>query len=88
VFAILAVCVVLALCFGIGWFHLRGASPAVAAAAWFAYPPYEFWIQSRCTGECNIRVDLLLIAPVLLIVSVLAVISLVRSRRQKKHSGS
>ena len=51
--------------------------------AWLAYPPYEFWIQSRCTGECNIRVDLVLIAPFLLAVSILATISLVRRNRGK-----
>jgi hypothetical protein len=87
VFTILAACVLLALCFGVAWFHNRGASPAIAAVAWLAYPPYEYWIQSRCTGECNIRVDLVLIAPFLLVVSVLAAISLVRSRRRRKKTG-
>jgi hypothetical protein len=88
VFTILAVCVLLALCFGVAWFHIRGASPAIAAAAWLAYPPYEFWIQSRCTGECNIRVDLVLIAPFLLVVSILAAISIVRGRRRGKSTGA
>ena len=87
-FTLLAICVLLALCFGMAWFHLRGASPAIAAIAWLAYPPYEFWIQSRCTGECNIRVDLVLIAGFLLVISVLAVISLVRRRRGRNKSGA
>jgi hypothetical protein len=82
-FSILAICVLIALCFGLAWVHKRGASPAVAAAAWLAYPPYEFWIQSRCTGECNIRVDLVLILPFLLALSILATISLVRRNRGK-----
>ncbi len=83
-FTILAVCVLIALCFGLAWFHRRGASPAIAAAAWLAYPPYEYWIQSRCTGECNIRVDLVLIASFLLVISVLAAISLIRGRKRGK----
>jgi hypothetical protein len=83
-FTIIAICIVLALCFGVAWLHLRGTSPALAAVAWILYPPYEFWIRSRCTGECNIRVDLLLIAPFLLVVSILAAISLVRSNWRKR----
>jgi len=84
-FTILAVCVLIAICYGMAWSHLRGASPAIAAAAWLAYPPYEYWYQSRCTGECNIRFDLVVIATFLLAVSVLAVVSLVRSKRRRKR---
>jgi len=40
----------------------------VAAAAWILYAAYEEMIHRRvlCSGECNIRVDLLLIYPFLL----------------------
>lgn len=43
---------------------------------WLAYLCYEFAIKLRilCSGECNIRVDLLLIYPILLLVSVAAII--------------
>ena len=87
-FTILAVCLLVAACFGMAWLHRRGASPAIAAAAWLAYPPYEYWYQSRCTGECNIRVDLVLIAGFLLVVSVLAVVSFVRSTRRRTKTGT
>lgn len=40
----------------------------LAAAAWLVYSGYETAMSRRilCTGECNIRVDLLLIEPLLL----------------------
>jgi hypothetical protein len=82
VVTILLACLIVAICFAIGWFHTRGVTPVIAAALWLAYPPYEYWYQSRCTGECNIRVDLVLIAPVLLVVSILAGISLVHRRKK------
>lgn len=48
----------------------------IAALAWFFYIPYEYLMkfQILCSGECNIRVDLLLIYPILLLVSLIAVI--------------
>ena len=54
-----------------------------AALAWLGYSGYETAMRLRwlCTGECNIRVDLLLIYPVLLVVSIAAVVALIRSRR-------
>jgi hypothetical protein len=48
----------------------------ITALLWIAYAVYEYGMQQRwlCTGECNIRVDLLLLYPVLAIVSVLAIV--------------
>jgi hypothetical protein len=47
---------------------------------WGLYAAYETGMHQRwlCTGECNIRVDLLLIYPILLIVSGAAAWSLRR----------
>jgi hypothetical protein len=44
------------------WLWRRAGSAAVAAALWIAYGVYETLKHVRvlCTGECNIRVDLLL----------------------------
>ena len=58
----------------------------IAAAAWLIYGLYELAVQQRllCSGECNIRVDLLVIAPVLLGLSAYALVtSLWRSLRRK-----
>lgn len=50
----------------------RHARPLLlAAAAWVVYAAWEWLVQAR-TPEANIRVDLLLIWPILAIVSVVA----------------
>ena len=48
---------------------------------WLLYAVYEYGMQRRwlCSGECDIRVDLLLIYPVLAIGLVAAGVSLVRA---------
>jgi hypothetical protein len=48
--------------------------PFVAAALWLLYTGYEAAMMARilCSGECNIRVDMLLIGPALFIVSAFA----------------
>jgi hypothetical protein len=57
--------------FGLLYAHRRRAVVLVAALAWFAYVPYEYALKLRilCSGECNIRVDLLLLYPFLLVLS-------------------
>jgi hypothetical protein len=54
---------------------------AGAAIAWLLYALYEYAMRRRwlCTGECNIRVDLLLLYPILLAVSLIAAIAAVRA---------
>jgi hypothetical protein len=63
----------------------RGARlAALTAALWLGYAFYEYLMLTRvlCSGECNIRVDLLLIYPVLGLLSVAAmVVSLRRADR-------
>jgi hypothetical protein len=64
----------------------RRSVTLVAALAWLAYFPYELSMKLRilCTGECNIRVDLLLFYPLLAIVSVMAVAAYLKVSRQSK----
>jgi hypothetical protein len=52
----------------------KNNSAKIAAILWLGYMLYEYTVKLRliCSGECNIRVDLLLIYPVLMIVSLLA----------------
>ena len=54
----------------------------VAAGSWFCYLPYEWGMKLRilCSGECNIRVDLLIIYPALLLVSLAAIFTFLRER--------
>jgi hypothetical protein len=70
------------LLFALGvWSHRWLAS--AAGFVWLLYFPYELGMKTRvlCTGECNIRVDLLLIYPVLAAVSLVGIFSAVRARR-------
>ena len=55
-----------------------------APTAWILYGVYEYLMRFRvlCSGECNIRVDLLLIYPILLILSIIAAVTLVKRSRQ------
>jgi hypothetical protein len=59
----------------------RKAIVAVAAVLWLLYVVYESLMYTRvlCSGECNIRVDLLLIYPILLFVTVTAIARAVKS---------
>ena len=59
----------------------------LAALAWLAYFPYEqaMILRILCTGECNIRVDLLLFYPLLMIVSVMAVAAYLKFARQSTN---
>jgi hypothetical protein len=55
----------------------------VTGGLWLLYTLYEFGMKTRvlCSGECNIRVDLLLIYPVLALFTIGAVISLLKGKR-------
>jgi hypothetical protein len=55
----------------------RRRSTLYAALAWLAYIPYELAMHWRwlCSGECNIRVDLLLIYPVLVLLSLVGILA-------------
>ncbi len=58
---------------------------AAAGLFWGAYAVYEYGMQQRwlCSGECNIRVDLLLLYPALAVISVAAMATVIRARRAK-----
>jgi len=54
---------------------------AVAALSWFLYGGYELLMKARvlCSGECNIRVDLLLIYPLLSALTLASVLTALKS---------
>ncbi|MBI4502974.1 MAG: hypothetical protein HY700_17675 [Gemmatimonadetes bacterium] len=62
---------------------------AAAAVAWLLYAPYEYAMHRRwlCSGECNIRVDLLLLYPLLIVLSLAAVVVLARSLLPRREGG-
>ena len=61
-------------CFVALYVRSRNTSTLAAALAWLGYLPYEYAMKMRwlCSGECNIRVDLLVLYPLLLLVSLIA----------------
>ena len=78
-YPILAAAIAIAL-LGLGWRTRRRVAMG-AGVVWLLYAFYEFGMKQRwlCTGECNIRIDLILIYPVLLLGLVAAGVSLLRA---------
>lgn len=74
---------VVGLAFGAGYAARRRRSLAVMAVLWLCYCAYEYGMKFRilCSGECNIRVDLLLIWPALAIGSAAAAWSAFRGAK-------
>ena len=70
-------------CFAGLWWRWGQGSAGVAAGLWAAYCVYEWLMKARvlCSGECNIRVDLLVVYPVLLVVSGWALVRSFMGRR-------
>ena len=68
----------------VGYFYIGSRSRVVLVTAllWLAYFPYELGMKLRilCSGECNIRVDLLLLYPALLLLTVVSIVLIVRDR--------
>jgi hypothetical protein len=73
---------VIAALFAIPGWRRRRWGVVTVAVLWGLYAAYETGMQQRwlCSGECNIRVDLLLIYPILLLASGGAAWSLRRAR--------
>jgi hypothetical protein len=64
---------------GLGRWRARRTA-VMAGSLWLLYWAYETGMQLRwlCSGECNIRIDLLLIYPLLLLATILGAVSLFR----------
>jgi len=64
--------------FGALYFVKRRTAILVAALCWAGYATLEALNKARitCSGECNIRVDLLVIYPALWVVSIAALVML------------
>ena len=53
----------------------------MVASGWLSLPLYNYWVLAGCQGDCGIRIDLLLVAPVLLIITGVWLVSWWRLRR-------
>lgn len=60
----------------------------VALVFWLTYLPYEYGMKLRilCSGECNIRVDLLVLYPALILVSLVALVVFTITAWRKRHA--
>jgi hypothetical protein len=70
--------------FALGAAIKKGPLTGLASALWIVYAGYETLMKLRvlCSGECNIRVDLLVLYPSLFLVSVAAVVEFLVRRRK------
>jgi len=69
-----------ALFFGFFYFKTKQKLVLSVFILWTIYALYEYGMKLRilCSGECNIRIDLLLIYPLLLVMSLIALIKIVK----------
>jgi hypothetical protein len=83
------VALVMASVSGVVWKVTAERPIGVVSLMWSGYAVYEYLMASRvlCSGECNIRVDLLVIGPILLGVTAGA-IAKVEAKRRKRQKGS
>jgi len=65
-------------------YKLKAIFSFITGLLWVAYSIYEYlmYVRILCTGECNIRVDLLVIYPLLIVASLLAT-SLYYNKKRK-----
>lgn len=66
--------------FGFAFAKVRRRVVLSAAVAWTAYLFYEYGMRLRilCSGDCNIRVDLVAAYPALIALSIAAIVGVVR----------
>ena len=62
-------------------FRRSGSIFGMAIAAWIGAFAWNAWILQTCSGDCNIRVDLILIAPLLMIATGFALAEALRRWR-------
>ena len=70
--------------FCLGYFLKRSPLTGLASVLWLLYAGYETLMKLRvlCSGECNIRVDLLILYPALFLVSLAAIVEFLLRRKR------
>lgn len=66
----------------------RSAATWTAGVGWLSFPGYNAWLRQSCAGDCGIRVDLLVVLPVLLSVTAAALWQWWRMKRHHGQTGS
>ncbi len=72
--------------FALTYFICRQRLVLFVTNTWLVYFAYELTIKLKliCSGECNIRVDLLLLYPFLAILSIMGFIAFLKSIAKQK----
>ena len=67
--------------------QIRSHTAMISAALWGCYAVYEYLIYARilCSGDCNIRIDLLIIYTVLLMFTAAALVRFLRGKLKKSE---
>jgi hypothetical protein len=65
---------------------LRDRGLLIPASAWLLYAGYEF-VVNRASPEANIRVDMLLIIPLLLVLTIIGIVLAVRPASRSPKGG-
>ena len=75
-----------AIIFFFSYMKFRKVIVLIPALFWCIYTIYEYamYLRILCTGECNIRIDLLLIYPFLIIISIIGIIGIAFQFRKTK----
>ena len=68
------------------WLYSRGLIVRAAMLLWIAFVPYEIWFRANCPGECNIRADLVLVLPPLLLITIAAIVSVIHKALRKQKA--
>ncbi len=79
---------VVAVVLGIAGLRTGHRVTRLAAMTWLGYAGYEWLMAERvlCSGECNIRIDLLLIWPALALATLITLAKLWRDLRRQRRS--
>lgn len=72
------IALMLAICFGVGWFVSNRSSALVAALLWLCAPIYNALILN-CSDDCGTRLDLFFSIPLLLVISLTALIQILHT---------
>ena len=62
-YAFILLGLVMAVLFFLAYVRASKAVLLITSILWLIPAAYEMWVLQSCTGECNVRVDLLLVFP-------------------------
>jgi hypothetical protein len=77
-----------AILFGLLYYQSKSKVVLMAAIVWLLYAVYEelHLLRIVCSGECNMRIDLLPIYPILLVMSIGALVAIIKHLTKLKFS--